>query len=375
MGVAQGCPIEVPLKKTVLNAKHGALGAKLIEFSGWEMPVQYSGILEEHNAVREAVGLFDIDHMGQIIVSGPDAANFLQFVMTCNVLSLPLAKARYSLLCYADGTIIDDTLVYRLPDRYMVVVNAGNTDKAFSWFQYHVGNFDVKIDNQTDSLCMLSLQGPRSQEVLQPLTETDLSQIAYYACAEGKVIDVPTIIARTGYTGEDGFELFFTPEKAALVWEKLMQAGASCGIKPIGLGARDTLRFEAGMPLYGHEISAEINPYEARLGWAVSLDKAFIGKDALLKAKLEGTTRRLVGFEIVEAGGVPRQGFEIQIDGKPVGFVASGVYSPTFKKMLGSGYVPTENATPGTELAIMIRNKPVKAVIRETPFYKPKRKK
>src|SRR5450432_1555751 len=200
------------------------------------MPVQYSGILEEHAAVRESVGLFDIDHMGQIMVSGPDAVAYLQWMMTCNVLTLPLWKARYSLLCYVDGTIIDDTLVYHLPDRYMVVVNAGNTDKAVSWFQFHAGKFDVKVDNQTDSLCMLSLQGPRSLEVLQPLTETDLSQIAYYACAEGQVIGVPAIIARTGYTGEDGFELFFTQEKAVAIWDKLLEAGASCDIKPIGLG-------------------------------------------------------------------------------------------------------------------------------------------
>src|SRR5579859_3977700 len=363
------------MKKTVLNPKHVALGAKLIDFAGWEMPVQYAGIIEEHHAVRNAVGLFDIDHMGQIIVTGKDAASFLNYVMTCDVLSLPLNKARYSLLCYADGTIIDDTLVYHLGNRYMVVVNASNTDKAFAWFKYHLHGFEVHVENQSDALCMLSLQGPRSEDVLRGLTPLDLNQIAYYACAEGTVAGVQCVVARTGYTGEDGFELFFDVAKAEHVWDSLMQAGANCSLQPIGLGARDTLRFEAGMPLYGHEISDEINPLEARLGWAVHLDKEFIGRDALLKVKLEGVKRQIVGFELTGSGGSARQGFDIYAGDERIGFVASGAFSPTFKKMLGSGFVAKPYAAPGTEISVMIRNKPVKGVIAERPFYKPKRKK
>lgn len=362
------------MKKTALHDKHVALGARMINFAGWHMPAYYSSIIEEHNTVRAAVGLFDIDHMGQIEISGPDAYNFLQYMMTFDISRIAVGEAHYSLLCYDDGTVVDDTFVYRLPGRYLVVVNATNNDKDTRWLLYHARGYDVRIRNLSDSLYMLSLQGPRAEDVLQQLTDTDLRRLEYHYCTEDKVAGTPAVMGRTGYTGEDGFELFFSVDKAADVWDALMEAGANYGIKPIGLGARDTLRFEARMPLYGHELGPDINPYEARLGWVVNLDKvAFVGKEALLKIRMEGIRRRLIGFEINE-GGVARHGFQIHLNGHQAGFVTSGTYSPTFRKRLGLGYVSRECAIMGTELEIPIRNKVAKATIVETPFYEPKKK-
>ncbi|MBC8493092.1 MAG: glycine cleavage system aminomethyltransferase GcvT [Chloroflexi bacterium] len=361
------------MKKTALYDKHIALGAKMISFAGWYMPVHYSSIFDEHNTVRTAVGLFDIDHMGQIEISGPDAHDFLQYVMTFDISRIAVGEAHYSLLCYDDGTVVDDTFVYHLPDRYLVVVNAANNDKDTRWLLYHARGYDVRIRNSSDALYMLALQGPRAEEVLQQLTDTNLQQLEYHYCTEDRVASTSAVIARTGYTGEDGFELFFSVDKAISIWNALMETGASYGIRPIGLGARDTLRFEARLPLYGHELGPDINPYEARLGWVVNLHKvAFVGKEALLKIRLEGIKRRLIGFEINE-GGMARHGFKIHINGNQAGFVTSGAYSPILRKRLGLGYVPREHAVLGTELEIPIRSKMAKATIVETPFYEPKK--
>lgn len=346
----------------------------MTNFAGWHMPLHYSSIIEEHNTVRTAAGLFDIDHMGQIEISGPDAYDFLQYVMTFDISRIAVGEAHYSLLCYDDGTIVDDTFVYRLPDRYLVVVNAANNDKGTRWLLYHARGYDVRIRNVSDSLYMLSLQGPGAEETLQQLTDTDLQRLEYHYCTEDKVASVPAVIARTGYTGEDGFELFFSVDEVADVWDTLIEAGTNYGIKPIGLGARDTLRFEARMPLYGHELGPDINPYEARIGWVVNLDKvAFVGKEALLKIRMEGIKRRLIGFEVND-GRIARPGFQICMNDHQIGFVTSGTHSPTFRRSIGLGYVPREYAIIGTELEIPIGKKRVNAKIVETPFYEPKRK-
>jgi aminomethyltransferase len=345
----------------------------MVEFGGWEMPIQYTSILEEHHAVRTAVGLFDIDHMGQIVVAGPDALPYLQYLCTSDVGKLEINAAGYGLLCYADGGVVDDIFVYNLPGRYFIAVNAANTDKDFRWMSLHRGRFQVDITNVSAETCMLAIQGPKAQDVLQKITPVDLKAIAYHHAAEGPVLDAPTIIGRTGYTGEDGFELFFPVERATEIWHALLEAGRPFGLKPCGLGARDSLRFECKMPLYGHEISADITPIEAGLGWAVAFDAPskpdFIGRDALLKQRLEGPSRRLVGFEMVERG-IARGGYEVVSEGRVVGHVTTGMYAPTLNKNLGLALVPAELAALGTEFHVMIRGKPVKAVVVPTPFYK-----
>lgn len=362
------------LKRTPLYDTHIALGARMVEFGGWEMPVQYSGILDEHHAVRNAAGLFDIDHMGQFDVTGKDALPFLQHVLTADISKLEMNRAGYAILCYADGGVIDDTFVYKLPGKtkgtfkYMVVVNASNRAKDFAWLNAQRGKFRVALEDVSEQFCMLALQGPCAEEVLQKLESFDVSKLKYHHARAFKIHGARGLLARTGYTGEDGFELFVPIQYGKHVWDAILAAGKDVGVKPIGLGARDSLRFEAKMPLYGHEMDAQTTPLEAGLGWACALDKPFIGRDALLKQKLEGVKKKLVGFEMVERG-IARNGHAIAKEGKVIGIVTTGMFSPTLQKNIGLGFVPPEFATIGTEFDVVIRGNALKASVIKTPFY------
>ncbi|MHB1296673.1 MAG: glycine cleavage system aminomethyltransferase GcvT [Anaerolineae bacterium] len=359
-------------KKTALYERHEALGGRMVEFAGWMLPVQYlTGPKEEHLRVRQTAGLFDIDHMGQVVVSGPDALSFLQMVMTADVAAFGPGTANYSLLCYDDGGVVDDTFIYNLPGRFFIAINAANNAKDTRWLQAHTYGYDVTLENVSDSTYMLALQGPAAQSILQPLCEADLSGMAFHTGLETVVAGVPTLVGRTGYTGEDGFELYFPTDQAVHVWDAIVAEGQPKGLLPIGLAARDSLRFEAAMPLYGQEISATRDPLGAGLGWAVSFHKGpFIGREALLKVRLEGSPKKLVGFQMTE-GGVPRHGYEVAVGGVACGEVTSGMYAPTLDGFLGLAYVPAEHSAPGTELQILIRNKPKPAVVVKRPFYTP----
>jgi aminomethyltransferase len=345
----------------------------MVEFGGWEMPVQYSGILEEHHAVRHAAGLFDIDHMGQIEVQGPDALAYMQHLATNDIARMDVSEAAYGLFCYADGGVVDDIFTYRLTSRYFIAVNASNTDKDYAWMLRHTAGYDVQVTNLSTQSCMLALQGPAAPAILQRLTDATLADLPNHHCLVANVSGVPTLIGRTGYTGEDGFELFFPVEQALPMWTAIMEAGTPLGLKPCGLGARDSLRFEAKMPLYGQEIGPDISPIAAGLGWAVALDapgkETMIGRDALLKVKLEGPRQKLVGFEMIDRG-IARHGYDIAINGAVVGNVSTGMYSPTLAKNIGLGYVPAEYSKKGTEFDVIVRGKNLKAVVIATPFYK-----
>ncbi len=363
------------LKRTPLYDAHVALGARMVEFGGWEMPVQYSGILDEHHAVRNSAGLFDIDHMGQFDVAGPDALPFLQHLLSADLATLGVNEAKYAILCYADGTVVDDTFVYKLPGasksappHYMVVVNASNREKDFAWMEAHRPGFKTQLRDISDELYMLAFQGPKAEQVLQQVVPVDLAEIKYHHASKFKIDDERGLVARTGYTGEDGFELFVPVQYGRQMWDAILEAGKAEGVKPIGLGARDSLRFEAKMALYGHEIDAHVTPIEAGLAWACDLGKDFIGRDCVLKRKLEGGSKKLVGFEMIEPG-IPRKDYTIAKDGQTIGAVTTGMFSPTLKKNLGLGFVPPELAKVGTEFEIVIRGKPVKARVIKTPFY------
>ncbi len=362
------------MSRTRLYETHLSMGARITEFGGWEMPVQYpTGPLEEHRAVREAAGLFDIAHMGRVKVSGPDALAYLQHMVTWDVSRLCVGEASYSLLCYEDGGFVDDIFVYRYPDYYLVVVNAPNIEKDVKWFQLHTPGYNVLVENISDKMYMLALQGPKAQEILQKLTSYDLDKIVFHGCIEIEVAGVPTLVSRTGYTGEDGFELIFPSEKALEMWETILKTGKPFGLLPAGLAARDSTRFEACLALYGQEIHSEVNPISARLGYFVRFEKGdFIGRDAILKVKLEGPKEKLVGFEMVDRG-VPRHEYEVaDADGNIIGEVTTGLYAPTLKKFLGMAYVPTQFAKLGTEIYIVIRGKAHKAKVVKRPFYKPR---
>jgi aminomethyltransferase len=363
--------IATSLKRTPLYESHLALGARLVEFGGWEMPVQYSGILEEHRAVRSHAGLFDVSHMGEFKVEGPDALAFLQHLVPNDVARLAVHQALYTQLCLPDGGTIDDLIIYRLADlHYMLVVNAANIDKDFAWVEKQARNFDVHIFNQSDTTSLLALQGPDAQAILQPLTEVDLSGIRYYHCEPGVVDGVNCIISRTGYTGEDGFELYCAPVDVVKLWNDLLAAGKERGLLPAGLGARDTLRLEAGYCLYGHELDEQTNPLEAGLGWTVKLNKGeFIGRDALVKIKEEGPKRKLIGVEMIERG-VCRGGYAVYENDQPIGALTSGSPSPTLNKNIGMGYVETAHAVVGKTVQIDIRGKRTAAQIVALPFYK-----
>lgn len=382
------------LKRTELYQWHVDHGGRMVPFAGWEMPVQYpTGPIQEHHATRQAAGLFDIDHMGQIEVRGPEAEAFVNQLVTYDVtrmkildaskrfslaLSMRFSLAHYALFCYTDGGIIDDLFVYRLPDPdvgdrdyFFLVINASNRSKDVAWVKAHIDHYEVQVRDISDQTYMLAFQGPEAPQILDRMTSADLTQMKRFSALQVTIAeDVPVLLGRTGYTGEDGFELFFPAESALKVWDAILKEGQAEGVKPIGLAARDSLRFEPCMPLYGHELSAAITPIEARLSFAVSLDKDFIGRDALLKQKLEKPDRVLVGFELVDRG-VPREGYTVLYEEEPVGAVASGMFSPTTGRYLGMAYVPPEISSLGTELHIQIRKKLVAAKIVKRPFCMP----
>ncbi len=299
-------------KQTQLYDRHIARGGRMVEFAGYWLPVQYpTGPKEEHIRVRTAAGLFDIDHMGQVRVQGPDALAFLQRIMTADVSRFRLGRANYSLMCYHDGTVVDDTFIYRLPDSYFVAINASNNAKDTRWMEAHRGGLDVSVENISEETYMLALQGPLAEAILQPLCDADLSGVRFHSLVKANVAGVPTLVGRTGYTGEDGFELYFPAEQAGHLWDRILEIGEPQGLIPCGLAARDSLRLEACMPLYGQEISAERTPLEAGLGWAVALNKPhWIGREALLKVSLEGPDETLVAFKMVDRG-VPRHGYAV----------------------------------------------------------------
>jgi len=427
-------------KKTAFYDLHVKNGAKIVEFAGYLMPIQFKGIIEEHRRVRSSVGLFDITHMGEFEVWGKDAEKFIQRMTTNDASAVlneidgvvesirvrdrdtkilvkghsgelkeylvpfwlswdttldelfvyrklglkpgDLVKAgqslwgplntyqvQYSCMCYDHGGIVDDLLVYRLPDHFLLVVNGACLDKDFKWLSDHLSG-DVKLINKSDETALLALQGPKAEEVMRRLTDKNLSGIKYYWSAWGKVNGVELLFSRTGYTGEDGFEIYFSPAVAERMWNALMDAGREFNIEPIGLGARDSLRLEMKYMLYGNDIDQTTNPLEAGLGWIVKPDKGnFIGREPILKLKEQGLKRKLVAFELLDKA-FPRQHYEIQKNGKKIGEVTSGTFSPSLDKGIGLGYVPIEHSEAGTELDIMIRGKQNKAVVVKAPFYK-----
>lgn len=352
---------------------HLKYGGKIIDFGGWALPVQFSGIIEEHRAVRTAAGLFDVSHMGEIDVKGPDALALVQKLITNDASKLAKNQVLYTPMCYENGTVVDDLLVYRLgEDHFYLVVNAANTDKDYAWIRGQARAFnDVSAENLSDSTAQLALQGPKAGEILRKLTKTDLASIKYYWCLpDVNVAGSRCLVSRTGYTGEDGFEIYCKPKDAPKLWEILLETGDEDGLIPVGLGARDTLRFEARLPLYGHEIDEKTTPIEAGLGIFVKLEKlAFNGKGALVRQKAEGVTKKLVGFEMVDRG-IPRGGYPIARDGREVGYVTTGSFAPTLEKNIGLGFVPPELARVGEEIDVVIRGKGVKALIVKTPFYR-----
>ncbi|MHB2148056.1 glycine cleavage system aminomethyltransferase GcvT [Calditrichota bacterium LG25] len=355
------------LKKTALHDIHVKLGARMVEFAGFHMPIQYHSIREEHIRVRKTVGVFDVSHMGEIIISGPKALEMVQKITINDAAKLEIGQVQYSAMCYPDGGIVDDLLVYRFADHYMLVVNASNRDKDFQWILKNKIEGCEVID-QSDAFTQLAVQGKKAEETLQKLTEVNLAAIKFYWFVEGKLADVPMIISRTGYTGEPGFELYFANQYAEKVWNAVMEAGKEFDIEPIGLGARDSLRLEKKMCLYGNDIDETTNPIEAGLGWITKLDKGdFIGREALLKIKEEGPKRKLVAM-VLEGQGFPRHGYKIFKDGNEIGHVTSGTVSPILNKGIAMGYVAKEFARVGTELEIEIRAKKVPAIIIKPPF-------
>ncbi|MBC8168075.1 MAG: glycine cleavage system aminomethyltransferase GcvT [Bryobacteraceae bacterium] len=361
---------DVELKKTPLNAVHRRMGARMVDFGGWDMPVQYSGIVEEHNAVRHSVGLFDVSHMGEVEVRGPDALQLVNYVSCNNAAKLEKGQAQYSGLLYDHGGFVDDILVHKVDeDHFFICVNASNQDKDYDYIST-ANLMKTTVEFASDRYAQIAVQGPKALTVLQKLTSVPLETIRYYWFVDGEINGIPGRIARTGYTGEDGFELYVAPERAEPLWDALLDAGSDFGIRPCGLGARNTLRLEAKMALYGHEISASITPFEADLAWIVKLDKPdFIGKSALEKQKAEGIQRKLVGFEM-KGRGIGRDGYEVLVDGQPNGWVTSGGPAPSLNKNIGLCYVPTAQAEPGRRIDISVRNQAVAAEIVPTPFYK-----
>lgn len=360
------------LKRTPLYPVYAEYpGVRCIDFGGWELPVQFSGIQKEHEAVRRQAGLFDVSHMGEFIVTGKFAQIFLQQVTTNDVSKLVDGQAQYTLMCYPDGGVVDDLLVYRITaDRYMLVVNASNIDKDFDWLREHLIG-DVTLQNQSGETALLALQGPEAESILSKLTESPIGELKpFHFMERAEISGIPALVSRTGYTGEDGFELYAEAGQAAALWKAVMAAGEPHGLVPAGLGARDTLRFEAKLPLYGQELSDTISPLEAGVGFFVKLDKErFIGKDALLRQKEGGLKRKLVGIEMMDRG-IPRTHYPVYADDRQIGEVTTGTQSPTLKLNLGLALIETEYAALGTEVSVGIRGKQLKAQVVKAPFYK-----
>ncbi|HVQ56264.1 MAG TPA: glycine cleavage system aminomethyltransferase GcvT [Pyrinomonadaceae bacterium] len=360
------------LKKTPLNAMHRALGGKMVDFGGWDMPVQYpAGVIEEHMATRTRAGLFDVSHMGEIWVEGPGSIAFVNRLTTNDVTKLVDGQAHYSAFTNEKGGVVDDLLVYRFgPEKLLLVVNAGTTDKDWAWITSHKSSDEVVLTNASADYCQIAVQGPKALGILQKLTETTLEPIKYYHFTTGKVDGVESIISRTGYTGEDGFEVYAAADKAEQLWNKILETGKEEGILPCGLAARNTLRLESAMSLYGHELDDDISTLEANLGWITKLDKGdFTGNKAIADLKKRGLTRKLVGFEMKEPG-IARDGFDVYIDGAKAGVVTSGSPAPFLKKNIGLAFVPVEFANVGQQITIDVRGKKLLAEIVPTPFYK-----
>lgn len=351
------------MKKTPLYERHAALGAKLVEFGGFLMPLQYTGILDEHHNVRQSAGVFDVSHMGEIIVRGAQALDFLQFLVPNDVARLKENQVLYTCMCYPDGGTVDDLLIYRLPGHYLLVVNAANTDKDVAWINEHAGAFDVVIDHASARFSQLAVQGPQAQNAMAKATGLDLSGLEYFWSQGTELFGQPSLISRTGYTGEDGFEVYASPDVGCQLWDALIEVG----VKPVGLGARDSLRFEACLSLYGHELERDISPIEAGLGWTVK-DKPvdYLGKAALLAQK-QDKPRRLIGLDMKDPG-VARQGYPVLLEGTAIGAVTSGMKAPSLDKFLAMALVnrPLEVGTP---IEVEIRDATKAARVVKMPFY------
>ena len=359
------------MKRTPLHQKHVDHGARLIEFGGWEMPVSYTDITTEHKLVRGNAGLFDLCHMGRVSISGPDAEKLVQNAQTNDLARIPMNRIRYAMLLHPSGGVIDDILVHRRQSDIFLVINAGNRDRDVAHLKALAKGLDVVVDDQSDTLAMIAVQGPKSAAIAKQLTkDIDVDAIKYYTLAEGAIAGVAGMLTRTGYTGEDGFEIYAPASAIARIWDETLAAGKSFGLAPCGLGARDTLRLEAGMPLYGHEITDDINPIEADLMFGVRLDKAgFVGLDALKQVEAQGPKRKLVGL-VIDGKRIPRQGYPILVDGKEAGFVASGTWSPTFECAIATALVDAKALASMRSIAVDVRGKPAEAKIVGLPFYK-----
>lgn len=364
------------LKRTPIYSEYEKNGARTIDFGGWDLPVQFSGIKHEHEVTRTKAGLFDVSHMGEIIVRGKSSEQYLQKMVTNDISKLEVQRAQYTFMCYENGGTVDDFLVYKLDqDHYMLVVNAANIEKDFEWLQKHnTYGEDVIVENVSDSYALLALQGPQAETVLQKVVGTDLSEIKMFRFLDNVEIaniQAKALISRTGYTGEDGFEIYITADKGASLWNLLLTSGQDEGIEPIGLGARDTLRFEVGLPLYGQELTKDITPLEAGLAFAVKVDKGvdFLGSDVLKEQKNQGTNRTLVGIEMIDKG-IPRTDYDVLVNDEKVGFVTSGTQSPTLKKNLGIALIDRKHSDIGTEVVVQVRKRQLKAQVIATPFYK-----
>jgi aminomethyltransferase len=365
-------PAPGSLKKTPLNARHRSLGARMVEFGGWDMPVEYSGIVDEHMAVRTRAGLFDVSHMGEIEIAGKDALQAVQHITSNDASRLAVTQIQYSALTTPEGTFVDDVLTYKLSDEhFMLVVNASNIAKDFAWIVEHIkGIGDAVAVNTSARYALMAIQGPAAQGVLQSLTGADLGALKYYWFTTGEVANVLCTISRTGYTGEDGFEVFVPPAQAERVWDAILAAGKPAGVVPAGLGARDTLRLEAAMRLYGNDMDETTTVVEADLNWIVGWKKeGFLGADVLRRQKAEGTARKLVGFEMLDRA-IARHGYDVYVAGEKAGVVTSGTQTPFLKKAIGMAYLPAAQTAPGTEFEIDIRGRRVKAKVVAMPFYK-----
>jgi aminomethyltransferase len=365
--------IPADLKRTPLHDVSVALGARMVDFAGYEMPVQYSSIIEEHRTVRSAVGLFDLSHMGEIAIDGDEALAFTSHAVVSDPATLDVGQAQYSMLCTPDGGVIDDLIVYRTDaDAYLIVCNAANRDAVRTHLDDLLadGDFDARLEDRSDATALIAPQGPRAAELLAGLTDADLAALANYHAVQATVAGVDVMLARTGYTGEDGFELFCDARRAGRLWQALYDAGQPLGLRPCGLGSRDTLRLEAGMPLYGNELSLDGNPYEANLGRVVKLDKGeFVGRAALARVQQAGPRRKLVGL-VMRDKAVPRHGYSVMVDGEVAGVVTSGTASPTLGEMIAMAYVPFDAARVGDPVEVVVRERRCRAEHVKLPFYR-----
>ena len=364
-------PTSAPLKLTPLNARHRALGARMVPFAGWDMPVEYAGLSQEHLAVRTRAGVFDVTHMGQVELAGKEALAAIQWISSNDASRLKIGQAHYAGLTTAAGTFVDDMLVYRFADdHFLLVINASNVDKDYAWIVEQTRRFDVAAVNTSARYALIALQGPLARQVMQRLTSVDLAAIKYYWFAHGEIAGVRGTLSRTGYTGEDGFEVFTPPQQAVQVWDAIFEAGRDEGVVPAGLGARDTLRLEAAMRLYGNDIDDTTTVLDADLEWIVGWNKGeFLGREALLRQKAEGVANKIVGFEMIDRA-IARHGYPVVIGGTPVGRVTSGTQTPFLKKAIGMAYVPVAHAAPGTEVDVEIRGRLARARVVPLPFYK-----